>query len=260
MNIVVPIKFVPDPVEDLEIDAGSGLLDRTFLRLMPNELDDHALEEALLLVERHGGQVTVVTIDWGDVDDALFTALAKGAKRAIKIQAEGFEPGSSIAPGNGRIAAILEQVVKDLPFDLIITGTQAVDDLDGFVGPLLAERLGLPYVGYVTKVVVEDSKAVAGKEYPGGLCGQIEVTLPAVVGIQAAEKPPRYVVTSKIMEAMRSAKIEDVQASETAGEMELAGVSMSVPQSASHAEMIDGAVPQVADRLVALFRERGVIR
>ena len=71
MDIVVLIKFVPDLVEDLEIDAGTGLLDRTFLRLMPSELDDHALEEALLLTERHGGAVTVVTLDTGDVDEAI---------------------------------------------------------------------------------------------------------------------------------------------------------------------------------------------
>jgi electron transfer flavoprotein beta subunit len=103
MNIVVPIKFVPDPVEDLEIDAGTGLLDRAFLRLMPSELDDHALEEALLLTEKHGGAVTVVTLDWGDVDEALFSAIAKGAKRAVKVRGEGFEKGV----GCRRIAAIL---------------------------------------------------------------------------------------------------------------------------------------------------------
>jgi electron transfer flavoprotein beta subunit len=255
MNIVVPIKFVPDPVEDLEIDPGTGLLDRTFLRLMPNELDDHALEEALLLTERHGGGVTVVTLDWGDVDEVLFTAIAKGAKRAIKIRGEGFEFGL----GNQRIAAILEHALKGIPFDWILTGTQALDDLDGFVGALLAERMHLPYVGYLTKITVEDGKLVASKEYPGGLCGQIEVAGPAVLGIQAAEKPPRYVVTSKIMDAMRSARIVEVQAADAPAELEVPVGAMSVPESGAHAEMIEGAVPQVADRLVSLLRERGVI-
>jgi electron transfer flavoprotein beta subunit len=255
MNILVPIKFVPDPVEDLEIDAGTGLLDRTFLRLMPSELDDHALEEALLLTERHGGGVTVVTLDWGDVDETLFTAIAKGAKRAIKIRGDGFEQGL----GNQRIAAILEPVIKDIAFDLILVGTQALDDLDGFAGALLAERLGLPYVGYVTKVEVDGNKVVASKEYPGGLAGEIEVTGPAVLGIQAAEKAPRYVVTSKIMEAMKSAKIEEIDASEAPSELDVLVEEMSAPQSAAHAEMIEGGVPQVADRLVALLRERGVV-
>jgi electron transfer flavoprotein beta subunit len=255
MNILVPIKFVPDPVEDLEIDAGTGLLDRTFMRLMPSELDDHALEEALLLVERHGGAVTVVTLDTGDVDETLFTALAKGAKRAIKIHGDGFDQGL----GNQRIAAILEPVVRTVPFDLVLVGTQALDDLDGFAGALLAERLGLPYVGYVTKVEVDGSKVIASKEYPGGLAGEIEVTGPAVLGIQAAEKAPRYVVTSKIMEAMKSAKIEEIAAGEATAELDVPVTAMAAPRSAAHAEMIEGAAGQVADRLVALLRERGVV-
>jgi electron transfer flavoprotein beta subunit len=255
MNIVVPIKFVPDPVEDLEIDSSTGLLDRSFLRLMPNELDDHALEEALLLTERHGGGVTVVTLDWGDVDEALFTAIAKGATRAIKICGADLAQGL----GNQRVAAILEGALKDIPFDLIITGTQALDDLDGFVGALLAERLGLPYVGYVTKVAVDNGKIVASKEYPGGLYGEIEVVPPAVLGIQAAEKPPRYVVTSKSMEAMRSAKIEEVEAADVTAEQEVLVGAMSAPEPGTRAEMIEGSVQQVADRLAVLLHERGVI-
>jgi electron transfer flavoprotein beta subunit len=255
MDIVVLIKFVPDLVEDLEIDAGTGLLDRSFLRLMPNELDDHALEEALLLKERHGGRVTVLALDSGDVDEALFTAIAKGADRAIKLTGEGFDLG----PGNRRIAAALRQAVGDIRFDLILTGTQAVDDLDGFVGALLAEQLRLPYVGYVTKVVAEGGRCIAQKEYPGGLNAEIEVTGPAVLGIQAAEKPPRYVVTSKVMEAMRAAKIEELAVDTPAEGADLAVSAMALPESGSHAEMIEGNVQQVAERIAGLLRERGVV-
>ncbi len=256
MDIVVLMKFVPDLVEDLEIDAGTGLLDRSFLRLMPNELDDHALEEALLLKERHGGRVTVLTLDTGDVDETLYTAVAKGADRVIKLTGEGFDQG----PGNQRIAALLRQAVGDIHFDLILTGTQAVDDLDGFVGALLAERLGLPYVGYVTKVVAHDGRYVAQKEYPGGLNAEIELTGPAVLGIQAAEKPPRYIVTSKVMEAMKTAKIEELAVDSVAVDNALTVSAMALPESSSHAEMIAGNVPQVAEKLAQLLRERGVVK
>lgn len=255
MDIVVLIKFVPDLVEDLEIDAGTGLLDRSFLRLMPNELDDHALEEALLLKERHGGSVTVLTLDSGDVDETLFTAIAKGADRVVKLTGEGFDQG----PGNQRIAAAFRQAIGDIHFDLILTGTQAVDDLDGFVGALLAEHLKLPYVGYVTKVIVAEGRLVAQKEYPGGLNAEIEVNGPAVLGIQAAEKPPRYVVTSKVMEAMKTGKIEEIAVDSVAADTEITVSAMAVPESGSHAEMIEGNVQQVAERLVALLRERGVV-
>jgi len=110
MNIVVLIKFVPDLVEDLEIDPGSGLLDRSFLRLIPNELDDHALEEALLLKERHGGTVTVLALDSGDVDETLYTAIAKGASRVVKIVGESFDQGV----GNQRLATIFQQVLGQI--------------------------------------------------------------------------------------------------------------------------------------------------
>lgn len=255
MDIVVLIKFVPDLVEDLEIDASTGLLDRSFLRLMPNELDDHALEEALLLKERHGGNVTVLTLDSGDVDETLFTAVAKGADRVIKLTGDGFDQG----PSNQRIAGTLRQALSDIDFDLILTGTQAVDDLDGFVGALLAEQLRLPYVGYVTKVAASNGTLLAQKEYPGGLNAEIEVSGPAVLGIQAAEKPPRYVVTSKVMEAMKTAKIEEIAVETVTVDNELMPSAMAVPESGSHAEMIEGNVQQVAEKLAALLRERGVV-
>jgi len=255
MDIVVLIKFVPDLVEDLEIDAATGLLDRSFLRLMPNELDEHALEQAIILKERHGGRVTVLALDTGDVDEALYTAVAKGADRVIKILGDGFDRGL----GNRRIAAILRRAVGDVRFDLILTGTQAVDDLDGFVGALLAADLGLPYVGYVTQVVAADGRVVARKEYPGGLNAEIEVNGPAVLGIQAAERAPRYVVTSKVMEAMKSAKIEELAVDEVSVENELAVSSMALPESGTHAEMIEGNVQQVAQKLAVLLKERGVL-
>jgi len=255
MNIVVLVKSVPDLVEDLEIDATTGLLDRSFLRLIPGELDDHALEEALILKERHGGSVTVVTVDTGDVDETLYTALAKGADRAVKVVVEGLEPG----PDNTRLAAIFHRVLAGIPFDLVLTGTQAVDDLDGFLGPMVAEAAGLPYVGYVTRVESTDGKVVARKEYPGGLCADIEVTRPAVLGIQAAEKPPRYVVTSKVMEAMKSATIEEETSPEVPAGSGLAVSRMYVPETGAHAEMIEGTVEQVAEALAKLMRDRGVV-
>ena len=78
MNIVVPVKMVPDLVEELEVDASGCALDRSFLKLRINEFDEHALEEALLLKAKHGGTVTVLALDTGEVDETLFTCLAKG--------------------------------------------------------------------------------------------------------------------------------------------------------------------------------------
>jgi electron transfer flavoprotein beta subunit len=255
MDIVVPVKFVPDLVEELEIDASGVALDRRFMRLIPSEQDEHALEQALLLKERYGGTVTAVALDTGDVEDALFTAIAKGTDRALKVGGEGLADGIN----NHAASSVLQAATKDLTFDLILTGTQATDDLDGSIGSLLAARLGLPFVGYVTGVKQEDGKVVARKEYPGGLVAEMEVTLPAVLGVAAAESPPRYVVTSLVMQAMKTGRIEEIEAGEadSSGAAEVA--RMYLPEPSEHAEMIEGNADQVADALVALLQKRGLL-
>jgi electron transfer flavoprotein beta subunit len=255
MDIVVPIKFVPDLVEELDIDASGVALDRRFMRLIPSEQDEHALEQALLLKERYGGTVTVLALDTGDVDETLFTAVAKGADRVIKIVGEGFADGIN----NHAASSVLQAATKGLTFDLILTGTQATDDLDGSIGSLLAARLGLPFVGYVIGVAQEGSRIVARKEYSGGLVAEMEVAPPAVLGISAAENAPRYVVTSLVMEAMKKATIEEVEAgaADTSGAAEVA--RMYLPEPAQRAEMIPGNADQVADKLVALLQERGLL-
>ncbi|HEY1168939.1 MAG TPA: hypothetical protein VGE81_08220 [Candidatus Limnocylindrales bacterium] len=246
---------MPDLVEELEIDPSGVALERTYMRLIPSEQDEHALEQALLLKERYGGNLTVVTLDTGDVDETLFTAIAKGADRVVKVLGEGFAEGVN----NHAASSVLQAALEGIPFDLILTGTQAADDLDGSTGPLLAARLGLPFVGYVTGVKQEDGGVVARKEYPGGLVAEMEVALPAVLGIQAAENPPRYVVTSLVMAAMKTAKIEEVEAGEadSSGAAEVA--RMYLPEPSERAEMIEGNVDHVADVLVTLLRERGLL-
>ncbi|HIC90384.1 MAG TPA: electron transfer flavoprotein subunit beta/FixA family protein, partial [Anaerolineae bacterium] len=254
MNIVVPVKLVPDLVEELEIDESGTALDTTWLRLILNEFDDHAIEQAILLKERSGGQVTVVAPDVEDVDDVLYTAAAKGADRLIKLVND-FEAGVN----NHALARLLTPVVKDLQPDLVLTGVQAHNDLDGSVGPLLAGYLGMPYVGYVAGVTVRDGKVSVRKEYPGGLSAEMEVTLPAVLGIQAAEEPPRYVAFSRIRQAMKTATIEE----QPAAELDLSGGPnvgrMFQPEVGERATMIEGDEEEVATKLVDLFKELGVL-
>jgi electron transfer flavoprotein beta subunit len=255
MNIVVPVKFVPDLVEELEIDEDGDTLDRTFMQLIPNEQDEHALEQAFLLKERYGGTVSVMTLDTGDVDETLFTAVANGADPVIKIWGEDFDEGVS----NHAASAMLQAALKNIPFDLVLTGTQAVDDLDGSLGALLAARLSLPYVGYITGVTRENGRMVARKEYPEGLVAELEVTLPAVLGIQSAENPPRYVVTDLLMQAMRTATIQELEAEEIDNSGAVEVTRMYLPETGEHAEMIEGDVDEVVEALVNLFQERGLL-
>jgi electron transfer flavoprotein beta subunit len=260
MNIFVPVKSVPDLVEELDIDESSTALDTTFMRLMLNELDEHAIEQAILLKERQGGQVTVAIVDDECADDTLYTAAAKGADRLIKLTRD-FDGTLD----NHSLAHLFGAVAKELQPDLILTGVEAHDDLDGSVGPLLAEHLGMPYVGYVAKVTVNDGRCLVHKEYPGGLVAEMEVQLPAVLGIQVADEPPRYMAISKIRQAMKTTSIEEkgILSLVTATDLESGGgptaSRMFKPEVGERATMIDGDEEEIATRLVDIFKELGVL-
>jgi electron transfer flavoprotein beta subunit len=254
MKIVVPIKLVPDLVEELEIDAGGAALDTAWLRLIINEFDDHAIEQAILLKEQQGAEVTVVAPDAEGVDDILFAAAAKGADRLIKLVGD-FEARLN----NHALAGVLAAMFKELQPDLVLTGVQTHTDLDGPVGPLLAAALDMPYVGYVAGVTVSGGQVTVHKEYPGGLLAEMSVTLPAVLGVQAAEEPPRYVAISKIRQAMKSAAIAELATAELDTSGGLIVERMFKPETGARAAMIDGDETEIAARLVEIFREVGIL-
>jgi electron transfer flavoprotein beta subunit len=160
---------------------------------------------------------------------------------------------------NHSMARVFAAVLKGLQPDLVLTGVQAHNQNDGALGPLLAEELGLPYIGYVAGVNIEGSKAVVRKEYPGGLTAEMEVNLPALLGIQTPDTPPRYVPISKIRQVMKTSKIQELEASEFDLNGGLPASRMYVPQVTSRATMIEGDVHQVAAKLVAIFKEQGLI-
>jgi electron transfer flavoprotein beta subunit len=253
MNIIVPVKMVPDLVEELSIDPSGAALDTAWMRLILNEFDDHAIEQAILLKERLGGQVTVIAPDAPDVDDALFTAAAKGADRLIKLT------GDTESLNSHAIARAMAAIIKTEIPDLVLTGVQAHNDLDGQVGPLLAESLSMPYVGYVSGVKIEHTMATVTKEYPGGLLAEFLVELPAVLGIQASDEPPRYVAFTKVRQAMGTAKIEE----QDIGVLDVSGSAtvsrMFQPEVGERAEMLAGDAGEVATRLIEIMQEHGVL-
>lgn len=254
MNIVVVVKMVPDLVEELAIDASGVALDTSWLRMIISEFDDHATEQAILLKERTGGQVTVVTPAVEDVDQVLFAAAARGADRLVKIGAD-WSAGSN----NHALGRAVARLVGELQPDLVLTGVGSHNDLDGALGPLLAEYAGLPYVGYVAGLALADGTAVARKEYPGGLIGEVAVTLPAVLGVQAAEQPPRYVAVSKVRQAMQTATIEEWAAGALDSSGGPAVGRMYLPESGERATMIEGDEDEVAAAMAGILQELGVL-
>jgi electron transfer flavoprotein beta subunit len=255
VHIVVPIKEVPDLVEELEVNADGSDLDREYLKYKINEWDEQALEEALCLKEDTGATVTAVAVDTGDVDTYLFTALAKGADRAIKVTGS-FAKGGD----NHTTAAALAGVIEGLGADLVLGGVQAPDDLDGQLPVLLAARLGLPCVSVVSGVTVDGGTATVRQEYSGGLMAEIDVTLPAVIGVQAARQAPRYAAVSKVRQLMKTATLEEQAAAGAAADSGVTVRRLYRPEAAGHAEMIEGDAEEQARRLFEILAERKLVR
>jgi electron transfer flavoprotein beta subunit len=149
-----------------------------------------------------------------------------------------------------------------MPADLVLTGVQAIDDLDGLIAPLVAHELGLPYLGIVTRVSFDGVGQLvqAIKEYSNGVRGEFEVKLPAVLGMQAAEKPPRYVPVAKVRTAMKSQKIDCTPAPTLAdgGWLAIEVVEMKRNEPAGHAEMLEGDPERVSDKVCGILAERGL--
>lgn len=265
MNIIVPVRQVPDLVEELEINSEGTDLEREWLKYKMNEWDESALEEALQLKELHGGAVTVLTVAMGDVDvdEMLYTCVARGADRVARIVGD-FEGSHDSHTAARALAAAIRSLPTPqagLPYDLILTGVQAADDLDGQVGVLLATYLGIPHISVVSGIVVDPARhtATVHQEYAGGIMATFEVDLPALLGVQAARAVPRYAPVSRVRQAMKTTQIADIEATTPTG----AGISvrrMFKPESTEHAEMLEGDTEEIVERVIEILRERGIWR
>jgi electron transfer flavoprotein beta subunit len=256
MNIAVVVKQVPDLVEGLEIDASGKAIDPGSVRHILSESDDHALEEALLIKERVGGRIEVFSLDMGEVRENLVMALAKGADRAALVNA-----GLDSIPNNHAAAQVFASLLRNLTFDLILTGVRAIDDLDGSLGGLLAGYLNLPYVGLVRKVEFPATPrtVVVQKEYPGGYAAELEVQLPALLGIQAAEQPPRYVPISRLRQMMKAAIVEELLVP-VPRPHPLEIERLFKPEEGIGASMLSGTPEVIARQMADLLVEHRLVR
>jgi len=233
MRIIVPLKLVPDLVEDLEVDNTGKALDEEFLTLKLNEFDDHALEEALLLKEEGiATEIVVIAVDNEEVDRVLYTALAKGADKAIVIK--GTRPADS-----HQLARAFVNAIDNLSFDLILTGVQSANDRDGQLGPILATYMNLPCVSVVNGLEVTGNTVTVRKEYSGGMLGEFEVDLPAVLGIQAARKIPRYTPVSKIRQVQETMSFLEVSAGDLGPGSGTEINRLASPETGAGAEILD---------------------
>ncbi len=252
MDSVVLLRPVPDPVEELELNDDGSDLDRDYLGYVLNEFDDHALEEAILVKEASGGTVTVFGLGSADeMEQILYTALAKGADEAVKLgdDLDHLSVGSQ--------ADIFASALEGRSYDLVLTGVQAADELDGQLAVRVAAKLGIPHVSVVVGAEAGDGTVEVTKEFWGGITADYEVQTPAVIGVQAARQPPRYVAVSLIRNAQQEGNLseDDIEApDDTSG---VTVVSVRVPESGEGAEMIEGDEEAAAAKIIEILRGAG---
>lgn len=195
MNILVCVKRIPKTAEaDIFIEKGGKDIKKDNLVFHLNDWDGYAVREAVLLKEKHGGTVTVLSIGPEESKEVLTRCLAMGADKALRIEEPAIQDGRLIA-------RVLAQAIQDQPFDLIMTGVQAEDDGYGQVGVSLAQILGLPHAAIVNQIEIKGDRALVKRELEGGIEENVELKLPAVLTIQTGINEPKYVSLAAILEA-----------------------------------------------------------
>ena len=248
MKIAVCIKQVPTREWHPRLnDAGTWIRDQDASFEM-NEPDAYALEEALRLKEKHGGEVVVCSGGPTRVAQVIREALARGADRAIHVEDEGLASADAFVT-----SAALAGAMKDETFDLILTGLQSDDQGLAQVGVILAEKLGLAHATIIMEVKAEGQRLRVKRELEGGWFQWVEMPLPAVITIQSGINQLRYATLKGIM----AAKKKDIRkaAAPAAPAPRQKIVSLYIPERAKKTQIIGGSAAEAAKELVRRLRE-----
>lgn len=256
MKIAVCIKQVPDTEARLRVGKDGRWIDEEDLPFAINESDEVALEAALQLVEKAGGEVVVFSLGPERVREALRKALALGAGRAVHLRHDAFAGGDAIATGRALAAAIRREGC-----DLVLTGSQSDDQGFGATGTIVAGSLDWPHAWLVMGVELEDGGQTlrVTREMESGLSELFKVTLPAVLEVQAGLNHPRYASLKGIMAAKKKeiAELSPADLGLADGDVGLAGsrlevLSVGFPEASAGAQVLSG--DDAAAQLIAKLK------
>ena len=263
MEILVCARRVPDTSEnEITLNSAGTDIERDELVYSINEPDNYAVEEALQIVARVGGNVTVVTVGGEDDEEILRREMAMGANHGVLITDKAF----SGSDGRG-IATILKGFVQKGSYDMVLTGVQA-EDGGAQVGGMLAAMLDYPFASLVNSIeVLEGRKLKISREIAGGDKEMNEIDLPCVLSIQTGINEPRYVGMRGIR-AVASVPIPTFGASDLALDLSAVGeaaakvqrVDYFLPPLGKGAEILEGSREEVIDRLVSLVAAKGGLK
>jgi electron transfer flavoprotein beta subunit len=264
VEILICAKRAPDVSEnEIELNAAGNDIERDDLVYSINEPDNYAVEEALQIVDRAGGSVTVVTVGGDEDEEILRREIAMGAHRGVLLSDKAFEG----ADGRG-VATILKAFVERNHFDLVLTGVQA-DDGAAQVGGMLAALLDYPFASLVNAIEETSGGAALkiAREIEGGAKEISEIDLPCVLSVQTGINEPRYVGMRGIRQAA-SVKIPTLGAEELGIDPRSVGEAAAkvkrldyfIPPAGKGAEMLEGNRAEVVDKLIDLVKANGGLK
>ena len=250
MKIAVCIKQVPAKDAPLAIVEGSAWIRETDIGFETNEPDSFALEEALRLKEKHGGEVVAISMGPERAKQTIKEALAKGADRGIHVADAEFYKLDPLGAARSLAAAM-----KNENFDLILTGLQSDDQGFGQTGVLLAELLGRPHATIIMAIEVLDGHMKLKRELESGWFQWVELPLPAVLSIQSGINKVRYATLKGIMAAKKKEIAAIDRKSLGVPDAPTQRVErIYVPQKTKKTEFIAGQPKEVAAKLVEKLR------
>jgi electron transfer flavoprotein beta subunit len=247
MKIAVCIKQVPTREWQPRLNEARTWIREQDASWEMNEPDAYALEEALRLKEKHGGEVVVCSAGPVRVAQVIREALARGADRAIHVEDEALGAADAFV-----VADALAAAMKDEAFDLVLTGLQSDDQGHAQTGVIVAERLAVPHSTIIMDVQVADRTLRVKRELEGGWFQFVTLPLPAVLTIQSGINQLRYATLKGIMAAKKK-EIRKVAPALGTAKQQI--VSLYVPEKMKRTEMIAGAPAEAAATMVKKLRE-----
>lgn len=256
MKIAVCIKQVPTREWQPRLNDGRTWIREQDVSYEMNEPDAYALEEALRLREKHGGEVVVCSAGPARVQQVIREALARGADRALHVEDDSLGAADAFAIADALAAAMAGEA-----FDLVLTGLQSDDQGHAATGVVLAERLGIPHSTIIMDVQVQASEAGSGqagslrvkRELEGGWFQWIAMPLPALLTIQSGINQLRYATLKGIMAAKKK-EIKKVAPPASLQRVHQI-VSLGLPTKSKQTQMIAGSAGEAAKELVRRLRE-----
>jgi len=246
MKIIVAIKQVPERDAQVRIAPNAKWIEERELQWAMNEPDAYALEEALQLKEKHGGEVIVVSAGPERVGSTIREALAKGADRAIHIVCD--DQGARDALG---VARLLAAAMKPENPDLVLTGLQSDDLGMGQTGVILAELLAIPHATLILHVEKTDAGIKVKRELEEGWYQSIEMPLPAVLAMQSGGSKLRYATLMGIKRA-KTKELKTVNAAELGAEAAAVAAleQIAMPKKQKSTQILGGSAKEAAAALV----------